>query len=383
MRQLQPSSTGRGARITRRKELFFAFLVPIMTIVIALLLAEMVLRFLPVYSGLRTVPVDASQPLFHATPNRPFVFSAYWNMRRVVHGRVNNAGFMNDQDYRKDDALPLVAVVGDSYIEAQMVPYAETGHGRLASAYAGKLRVYSFSGGGAPLSQYLVWAQYAVREYGARALVVNVVGNDFDESLLSYKIGRGYWHYVADNGSLQLRLAEYHPNWLVYLLRQSALMRYVTFNLGARELFYSAAQLVNMVFGQPTPSQDYAGNTSANTAPERVRDSLAVIDAFFRDFPMMVGLAPDNVLFTIDGFRYPEAAEQGHGSYFDLMRRAMIAKAEALGYEVIDLDKLFLPRHRATGERFEFEDDAHWNGHGHAVLAEAIASSRLLARLRQ
>jgi hypothetical protein len=114
-----------------------------------------------------------------------------------------------------------------------------------------------------------------------------------------------------------------------------------------------------------------------------VRDSLEVIDAFFRDLPAFVGLSPENVLFTVDGFRYPEAVAEGRGSYFDLMRRALLAKAAALGYEAIDLDALFLARHRATGEHVDFKPGAHWNGRGHAIMAEAVASSRLFARLRQ
>ena len=95
-------------------------------------------------------------------------------------GRVNNAGFVNDQVYRKEDEPPLLAVVGDLYIQAAMVPYPETLHGRLASNLEGRLRVYSFGASGAPLSQYLIWARHAVRDYGAQALVINVVGNDFD-----------------------------------------------------------------------------------------------------------------------------------------------------------------------------------------------------------
>ena len=68
-----------------------------------------------------------------------------------------------------------------------------------------KFRVYSFAGSGAPLSQYLVWAGYAVKEYGARAVVINVVGNDFDESLSAYRLGPGFWQYAPDaNGVLQL-----------------------------------------------------------------------------------------------------------------------------------------------------------------------------------
>ena len=62
--------------------------------------------------------------------------------------------------------------------------------GRLASALAGKLRVYSFGTSGAPLSQYLIWARHADRRtYDAQSLLINVVGNDFDESHSRYKSG--------------------------------------------------------------------------------------------------------------------------------------------------------------------------------------------------
>ena len=60
----------------------------------------------------------------------------------------------------------------------------------------------------------------------------------------------------------------------------------------------------------------------------------------------------------------PAAAQAGPGTYFDLMRRAFIEKAAAQGYEVIDLDTRFIPRHARTGESFEFSDDNHWNGAG-------------------
>src|SRR5262245_53576418 len=119
-------------------------------------------------------------------------------MHNINRGHTNNAGFVNDQDYRRDDPLPLLAVIGDSYIEARMVPFAKTLEGRLAHALRDRSRVYSFAAGGAPLSQYLIWAEHAVHTYGARALVINVVGNDFDESLPAYRAGPGFWFYVAD-----------------------------------------------------------------------------------------------------------------------------------------------------------------------------------------
>src|SRR5204862_5996029 len=145
------------------------------SIVFCLLAAEIALRFLPVSTGLRSTPVTAADPVLHFTPNRPFVNSLGWNMHNVVHGRVNNAGFVNEQDYVRDGP-PLIAVIGDSFIETQMVPYAESLQGRLAAALKDRFRVYSFAGSGAPLSQYLIWAGFAVREYGARRAYISVRG---------------------------------------------------------------------------------------------------------------------------------------------------------------------------------------------------------------
>ena len=119
--------------MSRRKELLLSLLLSLASIVVCLLAAEVALRFLPVSTGLRSMPVNAENPVLHFTPDRPFTNSLGWNMHNVVHGRANNAGFVNDQDYMRDGP-PLIAVVGDSFIEAQMVPYAESLQGRLAVA---------------------------------------------------------------------------------------------------------------------------------------------------------------------------------------------------------------------------------------------------------
>ena len=97
----------------RRREFLLGFLTVVMTVGLSLLIAEVVLRFLPVNSGMRTVAVTAQSPVFHFTPNRNYLFSRDWNMALANHGRVNNAGFVNDQNYRKDDDLPLLAAIGE------------------------------------------------------------------------------------------------------------------------------------------------------------------------------------------------------------------------------------------------------------------------------
>lgn len=68
---------------------------------------ELALQFLPVASGLRSLSVTTEAPMFRYTPNRDYVYSRDWNFNLVNRGRVNNAGFINDQDYAQAAALPL------------------------------------------------------------------------------------------------------------------------------------------------------------------------------------------------------------------------------------------------------------------------------------
>jgi len=276
--------------------------------------------------------------------------------------------------------LPLLAVVGDSMIEAAMLPYRDTVHGRLAKALAGRLRVYSFAASGAPLSQYLIWARHAVKEYGAQALVINVVGNDYDESHSAYQIGPGFWHYVPDAiGELRLHLFEYRPGLLRDAVVASALGRYLLFNmqLGLRWL-----ELKSLLFGGPAmAAPGDAGNPAPSADEKRLRDSIAAVDAFFRDLPEYAGLPPSRILFTVEGFRYSDVATASAGSYLDRVRRALLEKAASLGYDAIDLDPFFFEHYRRTGERVEFARDGHWTAAYHGVTFDAVMASRFMARL--
>ncbi|MBL8706007.1 MAG: hypothetical protein JNM30_14250 [Rhodospirillales bacterium] len=370
---------------SRRREALLALASVAVTLAMFLGAAEIVLRFLPVATGMHTMPVTPEQPVMHFAPDREFLFSRDWDLALVNRGRTNNAGFVNDQAYRRDDTLPLLGVIGDSYVHAAMVPYPETLQGRLAAALAGKRRVYSFGASGAPLSQYLVWARVAVDDYGADRLVIVVVGNDFDESHVRYKSGPGFWLYAPGaDGALALTLQEYRPGRLRDVAYHSALARYLLFNLGVGPQLFQAG-IAGRLMGPPAGQGQgqagppiYAGNTDTATDEARMAASQAVIAAFFRDLPAYARLAPGRVLFVLDGFRYPQAAEASRGTYFDRMRRLFVDRATAQGYATVDMDGPFFARHRQTGERFEWPRDGHWNPLGHELAAKAVLESPLL-----
>src|SRR5256885_15710786 len=106
--QTAASGVREGPAMTRGKMLLLSVLPSVVSIVLFLGIAEIVLRFLPVSSALQSQAVNSGQPIFHFTPNRDFANSHGWKMHSVTHHRINNAGFVNDQDYHRDDPLPLV-----------------------------------------------------------------------------------------------------------------------------------------------------------------------------------------------------------------------------------------------------------------------------------
>jgi hypothetical protein len=361
----------------RARHLLFAAMAVTGSVMACLLLVEIVLRFLPVATGMWAMPVNAAHPVFRFTPDREFLFSRGWNFSLVNRGRINNDGFVNDENYAENDSRPLLAVVGDSYVEAAMVPNDKTFYRRQSEMLGGKGRIYSFGASGAPLSQYLIWARHAAQRYQASALAIVVVGNDFDESLLAYNARPGLHVYARESDNrLHLRRIDFAPSSLRHVVRRSALGRYLIFNLKALETARQIAARLGLVSPAHASAPHYVGNTAAEASPQRVRDSQEAIAAFFDDLTKMIALAPDRIVFLVDGARYEAEIAMTETSYFGLMRKHFMREASQRGYEVVDLQPWFLERSRDGRTRFEDPVDRHWNATGHAVVAEALAASK-------
>ena len=359
----------------RARDFAVGLLTTVISLLVFALIAEGVLRFLPVTTGLRSLPVDSANPTLHFTPNREFEYSRGWDFANVNRGRTNNFGWVNDLDYDAAADTPLLAVVGDSYVEAQNEPYSQTLHGRLAGSAAPDARVYSFGASGAPLSQYLAEADYARQNFRPSALVVLVVGNDFDESLIWYSAVPGYHYFErAADGSLSLVRVDFAPDWSRAIVRHSALARYLILHLHALNAFAALK------------GGEYVGNTAAAASPERVADSKSAVDAFLRLLPQYAGMSPERILLVVDAPRpalyAPEDLARAQTSYFGQMRSYFLERARATGYEAIDMQPLFLERYAQAQQRFESPTDGHWNGLGHEVAAHAVERSRVFAAFR-
>lgn len=365
---------------SRRRIVIFSLIAIVCGVAASLITLEIALRFLPVTSATGTMVVNQTNPIVRFTPNQPFTFAKGWQFAIVNSGRINNYGFVNDQDYTPYNQRGPLIIIGDSYVEAMMVPYKQTVQGRLAEFLENKRPVYSIGISGSQLAQYLAFAQYAWTEFHPDAMAIVIVGNDFDESLTKYRQEPGFHHFHEDPGTHDLTLVriDYRPSLAKRLLGNSALVRYLWGTVGIRNI-------VRRVYSNPDHGIQYVGNSVAYASDERLVDSRRVVNHFFSELPERVGLDKSRILFIIDAIR-PQIYSQSdlaraQGSYFDLMRQYFLEQAKRNGYEAIDMQPRFHSRNRRDGSQFEFVTDAHWNGLGHEEVAHAIASSRMLDAL--
>jgi len=332
---------------------------------------------LPTNEGLRAQPVDAAHPVFRFEPNRDAVISRNWNFspRNTVH--VNNDGFVNDRDYDARATSPLFAIVGDSYIEASATPYPSTVQGRLAKAVEGRGRVYSFGASGAGLPQYLVWVEYAAQTYHPAGMMVNVVGNDFTESLAEIGASPGFHRFIKKpDGGFEWKRTDYAPDLARRLLRESAVFMYLVTNLNIQN-YLNLAMLQRQIGKDETR---WVGNIEALDSEEARANYRWAVDVFLDQLPVKAALPPEKIVLSIDGIR-PELYDPKtdwasvNQSTFAVMRRYMIEQARAKGFNVIDLHEAFVAAYKRDGKRFEYPDDSHWSAEGHAVVASEVQAT--------
>lgn len=347
---------------------------------VPLLFIELCLRFLPVAEGLGALDVNEKNPIFRFKPNQTKQYSKDWDFSLNNKVRINNYGFVNGKDYFPQLDTPLLGVIGDSYVEASMVPYEQTFYGLMKDDVSHG-RVYSFAASGAPLSQYLVWANYAREKFKPDGYLFVIISNDFDESLAKYKSAPGFHYYFKTDDGYQLQRVDmkrtkiWYKNILVTLFRNCWLARYFSYNL-------QAAPRLSMLLAE---RQEYIGNVSAQVTDERLLDSQTAVELFFRDLPAYTGVDPSKILFVIDGVRPAiyddETLQSAERSYWATMRQFFIQKAKEHGSPVIDLQPAFINHYKQNQKRFEFVNDAHWNQHGHLVAASEIERSELFQTL--
>ena len=357
---------------------------PLFGVLLPFLLLEGVFRLLPVTEPPYILPVNAATPVSRFQPNVEYRYSHDWDFSIVTRKRTNNFGYNFVRDYRSDAGTPLMMVIGDSFVEANAVDVGKSAAELLDARLGGSGRVYSIGVSGAPLSQYLVFAELAAASLRPDAMAFVIISNDFDESLLRYKSDPRFHYFVERDGRVDLHRVDYQLSTTKRVLRQSAFVRYAVLNVAVAERVQA---LRNALQGRSRPAAHLGLRDSdpPEVLERRIADSRRAIDLFLEMLPAKSGLAAESILFVLDAVRpaiYSEdALRAAQAGFHARMRRYFEAAASARGFHVLDLQPAFIASYRKHGVRFEFPTDSHWNETGNALVAEEMEKTALFARV--
>jgi len=304
-----------------------------------------------------------SWPIRAYTPHAPFTYSQTWEMLLVNRGRTNNYGHIAPFDY-VPGSRPVI-VIGDSFVAAEMLPYADMVQAQLAERLHGRVPVYGFGFNGNALSDYLATAALAAPEFLPRAAVVVVVDGDISESLGDRT---GHYFFASEGDRLVLRYHRQPDRSAFSRIREAAgdiaLYKYVFANLH----FTFEDILPQNVFPQAA-SPGEASDDTAQTTKE-----YAVVDTFLAEFSARSGISRQCTVLLLDSDRYALYSAKfarKHPKDNAERRQYLIDQARALGYRVVDLESVFANDYSANHRKLDlWPVDPHWNRRGHALAAE-------------
>jgi len=299
-----------------------------------------------------------------------------WRVRAEIAApyRINGQGWnsgIGDYDVARHPGVGRIAIIGDSFIEALQVPFNRSVGEDLAKELAadGKpTEVYRFGISGAPMSQYLQMIEHAVVPYRPDWIIVQIVHNDFDESY-KFKAGRytsSFLKLRVEAGKVtgEIPPAPWHPGAIEWL-RQTATARFFLYRWQVRPQL-----LVNLLL--PQAHAEIAANTDIGAVLADKEGAAAVTDYLFGRIAAAAQSIGARLLLTMDGDRY--AIYRGADSPALALNRLAAEAAARRHIPFLDLEPVFLADWRASHRRFDFDADSHWNEHGHAVAAAAIAA---------
>ena len=309
--------------------------------------------------------------LVHLQPNTRGTFTAGTVAQVRAQWRINNCGWNSGIDYENGagNRKPVLAIIGDSYIEGLHVNLPEALPAMIRRQLGDRFEVYSFGVSGAPLSQYLHLARYVNRVFKPAILVVLVVHNDFDESLADAYRKPRFLQLTYRNGTFaEVKPTPYYVSSFTKFFHKSALVRYLEQNC---ELY----SLLNFNYAFADPLR-----FNANIDVEKANQQRRLITKATRH--LIDTFAAENtdkkLIFMMDAPRvdiYEKTLAVSNVAWLHQILRDACGERHL---DFLDLTQPFAQEYYASGKRLDNKVDAHWNARGHRLAADT-----LLARLRE
>ncbi|MBF0321145.1 MAG: hypothetical protein HQL01_15235 [Nitrospirae bacterium] len=317
---------------------------------------------------------------FDSREGREGLFTAGNLAQLRVPWHINNEGFRSDIDYSTEHAKPLIAVIGDSFVEALQVDMKDTMASKLKEKLNGQFDIYSFGVNGAPLSQYLQMARYVNRRFNPDILVFNIVHNDFDESLCQMILMSGFMCLEEGTAGFteatKPAMASRNKTlFKKFIFEHSALMRYLWVNLALKRSI-SSLPIYNKIFTGGT-GKFYNANVDvlrlADLKPRLYKAANYLMGRIKEENP------EKKVFFIMDAPRADIYAGTLDNSSVIWLNRLFMETCLAHKFNCVDLTGEFARLYKATRTHYESPYDWHWNAHGHESAAEALVNEMKMA----
>lgn len=281
---------------------------------------------------------------------------------------INNYGWNSDVDYVPygERTGPLIAIIGDSFVEALMTPVGDNIAAVLRRKLAGRCNAYAFGMSGAPLSQYLQMSRYVRRHFRPEVLVIVLVHNDFDESL---RIFNDQYYFArldtVDGTFVVVPPTPYEPKLVRRILRRSAIVRYMASNLS-----------LSWPFGWWKDSIDVQKfNANVDVEAVRAREKLTRRATTYLMHEIVTVNEGTTVVFMVDAPRRDIYEGKMATSTVVWMNHLIADTCAQHGYRWIDLTGPFLERFTRDSVQFNSQVDSHWDAVGHRAAAETLLDS--------
>jgi hypothetical protein len=323
-------------------------------LLLACLGLEALLQTLPVNSGARMQNSLPSMPYAHYLPQQSFVYSYGWALNNTQKAMTSRDGFVNSRDF--DDGANAL-VIGDSFIEAYMLPYGDTVQGRL-DATLGKVYAAASSGNG--LADALQLSRHFLPRIHPKTAVLFV--EPWDLRSIDATMGRGHNSFAFDGGKPTVAFSPYVESGMKLYLLRSALLRYMYYNL----------KLPDSLQGKGVAGAPRAVDAVAQAARVQKRD--AAIDYLLAELAGLQRQYGTRFVFLVDADRAPIYANgKATRNWLPGDREFLLGKLRAAGFGVVDMQPIFVQHWGRYHERMDsLPMDGHWNSVGHKLAADGV-----------
>jgi hypothetical protein len=301
---------------------------------------------------------------FSTTEQREGVFTRGLLAQQRAKWSINNVGWNSAVDFERSKHKPRIAIIGDSYVEALQVNVGDSLAGQLRKLVSPHFDVYDFGISGAPLSQYLQMTRYVRDRFDPDIIVINVVHNDFDESLCSVQRKVGMLCLEDDGQDIrEAPILAYQPNPVLRLVRHSSVIRYLVGNM-------QIETRLKRLTASKQNNQKYNANIDVDKAKSLKEGIRKAIDYIHSTIIRENNGKP--VVFLMDGPRRDIYNGTSSESNVRWMNELLEEKTAQYGLPFVDLSDEFRRLLEAEKVNFEWENDYHWNENGHRVAAYAL-----------